>query len=127
MLQRVSHDNTGFTLIEFLVAVVILTVGLLGLLNSLNVSIHHNMSNKNRADAILLADQVLSNDRARPFADISSTRRVVASRAALGFVNYSVAKTVVATTTTTKRVSLRVKWREKGVSKEHQMTTLISN
>jgi type IV pilus assembly protein PilV len=127
MLRHVDLANGGFTLIEFLVALVILTVGLLGLLNSVNVSIKHNLSNKNRSEAIMLADQIVSTDRARPFADISSTRRTVSGRSGLGFINYSVVKIVASPTTTTKHLNLRVKWREKDNPKEHQITTLISN
>ena len=126
MLQPVAHVKDGFTLIEFLVALLIMTVGLLGLLKSVNVSIMQNSSNKNRNFAVTLADQVATNDHARPFADISSTSRLVPVRSGLGFVNYSVAKSVSSPTTTTKNITLRIKWREKGKIKEQQMTTLIS-
>jgi type IV pilus assembly protein PilV len=122
-----AHAENGFTLVEFLVALLILTVGLLGLLETVNVSISQNMSNKLRADAVMIADQLVSADRARPFTDILPFTSTNRTNIGAGFVNYSVVKEVSQIATNTKSVLVRVKWREKGLMKEHSLSTMISN
>jgi type IV pilus assembly protein PilV len=121
------RDEKGFTLIEFLISLVILTVGLLGLLETVNVSISQNLSNKLRSNAVMIADQIASTERARPFADILPSSGVQRVDIGTGFVNYSVVKEVSATATKTKSVMIRIKWREKRLVKEHSLSTMISN
>jgi type IV pilus assembly protein PilV len=130
MPRPVAHTENGFTLIEFLIALCILTVGLFGLLVTINVSISQNMSNKLRADAVVIADQIVSADRARPLAGIVPSSGTKPANAGISFVNYSVVKTVApvsAATIRTQRVTVRVKWREKGLIKEHSLVTCITN
>jgi type IV pilus assembly protein PilV len=122
-----KDKEAGFTLIEFLVAVVILTVGLLALLETVNTAISYNLSNKMQSDAVVIADQVMGTQRTRAFADISSTKNKIQSKLGLGFVNYSVVKVVANVGDKSKRVQITVSWRHKKVKKDHSLTTIISN
>jgi len=54
-------NNNAFTLIEFVVSVLILTVGLLGLLQTINTAISNNMGNTLRNEATVVADEQLSS------------------------------------------------------------------
>jgi type IV pilus assembly protein PilV len=123
MLPPVLHTEEGFTLIEFLVAIVILMVGLLGLLTALNLGIKHNTGNKLRNDAIMLADQEMATQRVSNFAGIAATNQ----RVAVGFVNYSVVKVVSILSTTSKSVAVNVSWRERSMKKTHSLSTVITN
>lgn len=127
MLQPALQTEKGFTLIEFLVALVILMVGLLGLLEVINLGIRQNMGNKLRNDAIMLADQVMSVQRVRAFADISATKAKQITNAGVGFVNYSVVKDVSTLSTTSKNVAVNISWRERGQKKTHTLSTVIIN
>lgn len=122
MLQPALHAENGFTLIEFMVALVIFMVGMLGLLETVNVAYRHNLSNNLRNDAILMADQLMAAQRIRPFADISTTTLKSA-----GFAKFSSAKTVTDLTATSKSVSVLVSWHERGLTKNHSLTTVITN
>ncbi len=64
------NNGDGFTLVEFLVAIVILSVGLLGLLQALNYSIGHSMSTRLRDEAIMLADERMASEKSRTFDSI---------------------------------------------------------
>ena len=52
-------DNRGFTLIEVMVAILIMTIGMLALLQTVNLAIVHNTSNKLRNDGIVFADEAV--------------------------------------------------------------------
>lgn len=127
MLPPVLHTNRGFSLVEFLIALVILMVGLLGLLASLNLGIRQNVGNKLRNDAIVLADQVMATQRVRPFADISTSHARQQVNAGAGFVNYSVVKDVSNLSGTSKSVAVNISWRERGEKKTHSLSTVIIN
>jgi prepilin-type N-terminal cleavage/methylation domain-containing protein len=127
-------NHRGFTLVEFLVAVTILTIGILALLQVVNLSIAQNNSNKKRNDAILICDQSLGIERSRAFGNVTSANSVVQQKVALGFVNYSVLERVTKLTSHSlasnqiagaKQVMFTVAWREKNVRKTHSLTSTI--
>ena len=128
MRQPVLLDNSGFTLLEIMVAFVILTIGLLGLLETVNVSIMHNMSNKLRSDAVMVADQVMMADRAGNFADLATGSWL--KKSGVSGVEYTVTRTVtpqVPGMSSTGSLTVTVAWLEKGRQKQHSLTTLIRN
>lgn len=49
--------SAGFTLVEMLMAMLILTVGLLGLLQSVNVALKQSLRDRVRNEAVLLAEE----------------------------------------------------------------------
>ena len=71
----VNTNNQGFTLIEFLVAIVILMVGLLGLLQTVNYAIVNNTTNQLRQEALLLADERMNLEKSKKFTAISTHTR----------------------------------------------------
>jgi type IV pilus assembly protein PilV len=129
MHPPVLHDEHGFTLLEFLVAIVIMMVGLLGLLEVVNVGIRENMGNKLRNDAIMLADQVMANQRVRPFANISTTAgKSQTINAGAGSVSYTVSKTVTKYAgTNSANVIVNISWLARGKQKQHSLSTVITN
>jgi len=130
--MTVYCNRQGFTLVEFLVAIVIMMVGILGLLQTVNYAIHYNMGNQLRQEATLLADDLMNAEKAKPFDRISTTpspysrtypfQRIVngASR------NYSVVKSNDEITTQTKRIELRVSWDYKQQNYVHSISSLAS-
>ena len=85
MVQTVRQDKKGFTLVEVLVAMVIILVLLLGLVQAALLSIDSNLRNLLREEAVKIADQgmngvlVDSNNtqwrglRERAFDDLSAS------------------------------------------------------
>jgi type IV pilus assembly protein PilV len=128
------NSLAGFTIVEFLVAIVILMFGLLALLQSVNIAIESNGSNKKRTGAAQLADQAMMRVRVMPFNSITTSglrttteyaTLTKKSYAGLGFVNYSVYDTVNKLAATTKNVQINVSWREKSVRKSHSLVSVV--
>lgn len=126
-MARVSQNNDGFTLIEFLVAIVILMVGMLGLLQAVNVAIKSNMQNQIRNEALLVADHAMAYELAKGFDAVStSTKNVVAQRPVLNaFKNFSVVRTGTPFPNS-KEIRFEVSWRYNGVRYTHDAGGVIS-
>ena len=55
-----SLNDKGFSLIEVMIAMVVLTIGLLGLLQAVNVSMEHNLKNSLRDNAVIVGEQQMN-------------------------------------------------------------------
>lgn len=122
-----SSNNHGFTLVEFLVAIVIMMVGLLGLLQAVNMGILQNMNSALRAEGVAAADWHLAREMSKSFDLVStSTQRTTDQRPILnGFKQYSVVRTGV-TYSNSKQINITVSWRNKGTRYIHESTSVIS-
>jgi type IV pilus assembly protein PilV len=127
LLTAENSRKTGFTLIEVMVAMLIMTIGLMALIQTLGNAIAHNFSNKLRNDAVMIADRAMMINRSMPFDAISSANDIDRVPFALGFVNYSVVKNVTkfGSFSSSKNVRLTVSWQDRRVRKQHSLTTII--
>jgi type IV pilus assembly protein PilV len=128
METTVNSNNSGFTLIEFLVAIVILMVGLLGLLQTVNYAIAHNMVNQMRQTALIVGDELMNKEKLKVFDAISTTTSTVVSQQLVNgaFRSYSVVKTNTGVGSQSKNIDLQVTWRYKGVRYVHSVSSLVS-
>lgn len=120
-------NSQGFTLIEFLVSIVILMVGMLGMLSAVNVALFHNFNTKLRDEAVVVADLQMSRELNKPFDLVStSVKNDYESRKLLSkFVNYSVQRSGAALSNS-KQVRVAVRWKYKGVNYNHETNSVIS-
>jgi type IV pilus assembly protein PilV len=65
-------NNKGFTLLEFMVSIVIMTVGLFGLLSAMNVALSRNMETQLRNEAISVLDKEMARELSKGFNNIST-------------------------------------------------------
>jgi type IV pilus assembly protein PilV len=132
-MAPVLNDKSGFTLVEFLVAILILTVGILGLLQTVNIAISHNMVNQLRLDGTIVADGELARELSKGGTNIgfeaistNTSNYFVPQKVLNGYRNYSVTKTNALITTNTKQVTVEVRWRYKGNNYRQKASSLIS-
>ncbi len=126
--KSVNTNNSGFTLIEFLVAIVILMVGMLGLLQTVNYAISNNMTNQLRQEALMVGDEQINLEKAKKFEAISTnTRSAVVPRMVNGaFRNYSVIKTSTALTSQSTNIDMQLIWKYKGQRYVHSISSVVS-
>jgi type IV pilus assembly protein PilV len=125
-------SKRGFTLIEFVVATLILSVGVLGLLKMVALSVSTNASTRMRTNATIVADYAMGMERVKPFAQITSSNAsspalVTQAIAGRGFMNYSVTKKVTWLGGTSKSVRFTVSWHDKKTTYNHYLTTIVTN
>lgn len=122
-------NNQGFTLVEFLISIVILTVVLLALLETVNLSIAHNMKNQLRNQAVMVTDEKMNTEKLKPFDAISSgTTKVYTDTYRIGLAqkNYSSTKTITTISSQTKSININVSWYYKGQRYTHSIITLVT-
>jgi len=124
-------SRSGFTLVEFLVAIVILMVGLLGMLQAVNVAMDRNFENILRSEAVTLADDRMMLKRAKTFSSLSTTvanpAAIAVPQAIRGIMkNYSVQEIVSQPTSNSKQVVVTVSWRKKDARYTHSISSVVS-
>ena len=123
-------NNDAFTLVEVLVAVVILMVGLLGLLQTINLAIATNVQTEMRTQATAIAEDRMAQIKSVPFDEIDDTGTEEKVNVPLSmrssFVNYSATFRGDAISPTAKRLNVGVRWHHKGNRYEHVVTTIVT-
>lgn len=126
------QNNRGFSLIEVMVAFVILIIGLLGLLQAVNVAMLHNLQNQMREEAVSIASSVVHEMRNRPFGTAPNPVYEVSSKKIRGVnAKYSVLEAVedasTGVTVVSHKYQVKVDWQLKGQTFTHTAVTVRSN
>lgn len=121
-------DRNGFTLIEFLVALVILMVGLLGLLQTINLAVDQNLGNVFRNEAVMVVDDAMMRKRAKSFDSLSTgTKFVIYSTQVRGIPKkFNLTEKVDSITTNSKQISIEASWTKKNNTYNHSATSVVS-
>jgi prepilin-type N-terminal cleavage/methylation domain-containing protein len=135
---RASCNNGGFSLIEVMVALAIISIVFIGLTDASLVALDFSRNNQVREEAVVIADRVTDELRATPFASLAlisasptTVTRFIRGRA----VPYTVTRTVAPRADGNNiDVTVRVVWDSRrftggrwvDVQKNHQIATVIS-
>ncbi len=124
------NEQQGFTLIEFLVAIVILMVGLLGLLQVINVAVDQNLGNVFRNEAVTVVDEKMMEKKAKAFISLSTgtgPRTSTVQRNVRGIDKaYSVTELITDVTPSSKQITIDARWTKKGANFIHSATSVVS-
>lgn len=110
-------------------------VGLLGLLQAVNLATEHNLKNQLRDEAVMLAENYMGNLKVRAFSQISGVNgtpfssRMVNSQLRSGKTQYTVDRECSSTGAggSTALMTVRVTWAYKGAQYSHAVTSIRSN
>ncbi len=117
--------NNGFTLVEVMIAIVILMVGLLALLQSVNVAISQNLANALRDEGVSIAEQKMNEAKKMPFDSMTSANYTITRPVRTTTKSYTVVKTI-SSFSSTKKIQVLVSWTYKGSPYQHQLASMRS-
>lgn len=122
-----ASSNDGFTLIEVMTAMLILTVGLLGLLQAVNVAMEHNLKNRLRDNAVMIGEQQINSLIKMPIDDpIINTYTTVTALSGTLKKPYRVERTKQNITTDSVRYRVNVQWTFKNMTTNQEVVAVDS-
>lgn len=120
----------GFSLIEALVAMLILSVILLGALQGLMVSYRTSSTNTLRNEAVSMAEETANALRNTPYASLvdGTTTNIVSRQVANASVPFTVTQVVAdSVASVAKSVQITVTWPYQGQTITHTTTIIVGN
>lgn len=126
-----NKNNSGFTLTELVVAMLIMIVGMLGLLESINVATEYNLKNLLRDEAVQVGEKYMNIQKARPFDALTSAATLSEPSKIRGTgkpytVNLEIAGEVNNAVAPTKELVVTVSWNYKGVTYQNRVRSPVS-
>ncbi|MCX5804652.1 MAG: prepilin-type N-terminal cleavage/methylation domain-containing protein [Proteobacteria bacterium] len=126
MAATARQNNNGFTLIEVLVASIILTISMMGILETVVFSIQQNLNNFSRNESVKIAEQRMNELRNSSFTSLSSGSSTVTRNYKNFAKNFSVTWTVTSLTTNSVAIQVVVGWIINGKAYSHSITSIVS-
>ncbi|MBU4408449.1 MAG: prepilin-type N-terminal cleavage/methylation domain-containing protein [Proteobacteria bacterium] len=120
----------GFTLIEALVAMLILSVILLGALQGLMVSYRTSSTNTLRNEAVSIAEETGNALRNTPYTDLvnGTTVNVVTRQIANASAPFTVTQVVAdSVASVAKSIQITISWTHQGQAITHTATIIVGN
>ncbi len=126
------QNNRGFTLVELMMAILITVVGLMGLLQAVNLAMGYNLKSQLRDEAVLVGEKQMGLLKAMRFDDVAASSSVkVDSRLRAGFTQFYTVKSESTKWSApdqpdAKLLIVTVTWTYKGITSTHEVRSLRS-
>ena len=129
-----SSNNRGFTLIEMMVAMVVVMVGMVGLLSTIDVAMQQTTKNQLREIAVSVGEEQMRTMLAIPVASLTTfSNTTTPSRPYRnGNVNFTVTRgttlyPVSPQGNQSAEITVTVEWKVRGANNQHQIKTVRTN
>lgn len=127
MTAKATANSPGFTLIEVMMAMLVLTVGLLGLLQSLQLGYRQSLRDRAREEAVQIAEEQMHDLRRSKYDLISDKKEEVSKTVGGVLVPFEIVKSVDdigSTADPAKKLSVTVSWSANGERLSHEIFTV---
>ena len=126
MARTASRDEQGFTLIEVLVAMLVMLIGLLGSLIGVIAAVEYNLADVLRNEAVRIVQQDLEDVRNASFASVVTTGPITVQRQVRkGQQTFQLTRTVQTPTANLKVIIDTATWTYKDRNRSYSVQTVI--
>jgi len=126
MARTASRDEQGFTLIEVLVAMLVMLIGLLGSLIGVIAAVEYNLADVLRNEAVRIVQQDLEDVRNTSFAGVVTTGPTAVQRQVRkGQQTFQLTRTVQTPTANLKVIIDTATWTYKDRNRSYSVQTVI--
>ena len=130
-METVNQKNRGFTLIEVLVAILILFISMMAVLHALGLSVEHNMKNIIMDEAVRISEQRMNELRNIPVATLvsstPSTKLTISRNFRNTTIDYTVNWIVENLSADSRAIQVLVQWNWKKIDHQHTVTSIVSS
>jgi len=125
-VQIVKHNNKAFTLVEMLVAITILTIGMLAALEGLVLYMQQNLNSLSRDESVRIAEQKMNELRNLSYTSITSGSSTIKRKIKRFEKNFTVAWTVTNLSSNSVSIEVTVKWTILNKEWSHAVRSIVS-
>lgn len=130
-MQNAMRTNKGFTLLEAVIAIFLLTVMMLWTIQSMVSAYSLASRNQLRDEAVRLTEEILTDDRNKPFSSFApgTTPTYTVKRQIRNYdYDYSVDREVITEVPgLAYSITINVQWQHKGTTYNNKSTTIIGD
>ena len=130
-METVNQRNRGFTLVEVLVAILILFISMMAVLHALGLSVEHNMKNIIMDEAVRISEQRMNELRNEPITTLTSSTPSTQLTISRNFrnitIDYNVNWIVENLSADSRAIQVLVQWRWKNIDHQHTATSIVSS
>ncbi len=129
-MRRLATDKKGFTLIELMVSMLVLSIGMMAMLDGLGNYIRINIDNSMRNEAMRIAETTMETLRNSRFDDVKAGAVVIPVTEQRRFrnlsINYNVNWVRQNISASSVAIQVNVTWTHRNVNHWHNAATIIS-
>ena len=126
MRQTVRFNKRGFTLIEVLVAMVVLMIAMLAVLDAMTIAMRKNLETFLRDESVRIAEQSMNEARNMSFATLANNTQNITRTYKQYAKTFTVNRTVTPLSANSCSIQLRVTWFINNRAYNHDVTSIIS-
>lgn len=124
--RRQGHNQSGFTLIEIMIAFVIILIVMLGLLNLTAQVTEVGVRDTIREEAVRLAEEIIDQERAKPFDEIKGTPSPIVKRRNIRNVSFDYSYNIgISGSDDAKIITLQISWYYRGKQYTHNISSIV--
>lgn len=118
--------DSGFTLIEVMVAIAILMISMLAVLHALGLSVEHNMKNLLMDEAVRISEQTMNELRNKSVLTLVNGNATTERRFRNRSISFNTNWVIQSLSTQSRAIQVVVRWTFRDIPHTHAVTSIVS-